>query len=95
MHGHRRWLRAASQAVRQWGAAHGFQADALRADAPERAARLAIERRLDHAAVLNLMLGSVREALPDAIVALGASGTALRNRAVAKLTRAKIAEIKG
>lgn len=91
MHGHRRWLRGASQAVRQWGAAHGFQA----ADALERATRLAIERRVDHEAVLNLMLGSVREDLPDAIAALGASGTALRNRAAAKLARAKIAEIKG
>lgn len=85
-------LRALSQAVRQWGAAHGVQADALRAEALsealERAARLAIERRLDREAALNLMLGYVREALPDAIAALGASGTALRNRAAAELARA-------
>ncbi|SEN18526.1 hypothetical protein SAMN04488103_103312 [Gemmobacter aquatilis] len=85
-------MRAASQAVRQWGAAHGVQADALRADALsqalERAARLALDRKLTGDAALNLMLGYASEALPDAIAALGASEAALRNRAAAELLKA-------
>lgn len=91
-------LRAAAQAVRQWGMAHGVQADALRADALsqalERAARLALERKLTGDAALNLMVGYVLEALPDTVAALGASGTALRNRAAVELARATPTKIR-
>jgi len=84
-------LRTVSQAVRKWGAAQGVQADALRADvlseAFQRAARLALDRKLTGDAALTVMLAYVKEALPDTIAALGASGTALRNRAAAELTK--------
>lgn len=83
-------LRTAAQALSHWGASLGVQADAVRSEALtrafERAARLALDRKLTGDAALNFMIAYAREALPDAIAALDPSGAALRNRAAAELS---------